>query len=215
VYEQDDWRQFIESIASADRAAVWSYNAVASAEFRLQVELGPMPYFGSILTAPVVLLIARPVFDASSTLHDHAFRREGWPLAALHPNAPSGMRRWWHDRLQRLIVAFGAREVANAVAAVPLTVWSSVRFDRDLRLPSRGRMLALGASAAGRGALMITTCEPALWTEEAQIASLPRSHHLMPRSCTGKIDPTSLGNEGWSTLCRRIEAHLHGTNVTP
>jgi hypothetical protein len=215
VHAQGDWRQLVDAIANEDRMAVWHYNAVTSTEFRLQVELGPMPCFGAIDTAPVVLLIAHPVFHPGSTLHDHSFRRSGWPLAALHPDAPSGARRWWHERLEHLIVAFGARAVANAVAAVPLTPWSSTRFDRDLRLPSRKRLLSLAASAARRGALMVTTREPALWTEAPDIAGLPRRQNVVPRSWRARIDPVSLGSDAWSLMCRQIEAHLRGGDVTP
>ncbi len=210
---QGDWWQLSDAIANEDRVAAWNYNAITSSDFRLQMELGPMPYLGAIATAPIVLLIAHPIFDAGSTLQDHAFRRSGWPLAALHPDAPSGTRRWWHERLEHLIVAFGARAVANAVAAVPLTPWSSLQFDRDLRLPSRPRMLSLGASAARRGGLLITMREPALWTETPEIAAMPRWQNLTPRSWRAHLDPVSLGSEGWSLLCRRVEAHLSKPDV--
>jgi hypothetical protein len=208
--DNDQWWSCAKAIATEDRIEVGAYNALACSEFRLQTELGPMPYFGAVETAPVVLLLAHPSRGgASFSLHDHVFRRSGWALAALHPDAPSGMRGWWHERLTPLIAAFGAQQVSNAVAAVPLTPWASGRFDRDLRLPSRARMLAIADAAARRGALIVTMREAALWTEAAGIAALPSRQHVTARTWRATyVDRLNLGDEGWSCVCRRIEEHL-------
>jgi hypothetical protein len=216
VVKHPSWPQRVDAIAAEDRVAVGAYNAVACDDFRLRAELGPVPCFGAVDTAPVVMLIANPRFDEDATLRDHAFQRSGWPLAALHPDAPSGLRQWWHERLDHLMVAFGAHAVANAVAAVPLTPWASARFDRDLRLPSRPRMLSIGASAAQRGSLIVTTCEPALWTESPAIASLAPGQKLAPRAWrTCALNPANLGESAWALLCGRVESYLRDHPLTP
>jgi hypothetical protein len=204
------------TIEAEDRVAAGAYNAIASSEFKLQTQLGPMPHFGAIECAPLVLLIAHPRFDGASTLHELSFRRPGWPLAALHPDAPAALRDAWHERLEHLIVAFGEHAVSNAVAALTLTPWASARFDRDLRLPSRRRMLAMAGAVAHRGALVLITCEPALWTESPEIASLPAWRSRAPCSWrSSAVHPARLGDAAWSLLCSRVEDYLRERPLRP
>jgi hypothetical protein len=211
VSDHAEWVELADAVDAEDRPGAGAYNARAETESKLQVELGPIPYFGAIAHAPLVLLIAHPAYNGAAKPGDHAFHRSGWPLAALHPEAPPGMRAWWQMRLSQLIALFDPRSVATAVAAIPLTPWASRSFDRELRLPSRRRMLAFAASAASRGALLVTMREPALWTESPEIAALPRWQNLLPRSWRAtRVDRENLGDAAWSLLCHRIAAHIEG-----
>lgn len=134
-----------EALIQADAEAIESYNRKAPERFKLHAELGPSPFEGDVEAASVVLLLANPGFDEKSTLHDHTFRRDGWPLAGLHREAPSGLSDWWPQRLKALTDKFGTQHVSRHIAALQLTPWASNKFDASLRLPSRTRVLALAA----------------------------------------------------------------------
>ena len=177
-------------------------------EHRLHLSLGPVPCVGAVATAPVVLLLSHPVLDARSTAQDYCFRRPGWPLSALHADAPPGQADWWRGRLEALIDLFGPQHVSNAVAAVFLTPWCSLAFDDRLRLPSRQRALDLAGKAAARDALMVMLRGENLWTEHPDIASLSTTRRLHPKSWrVTHINGRNLGEDAWSTVCRRIEIH--------
>ena len=144
-----------ESLIKADAEAIELYNRKVPEKFKLHTELGPSPFEGDIRAASVVLLLANPGFDETSTLHDHTFRRDGWPLAGLHHEAPLGLREWWPKRLKALTEKFGVQHVSRQVAALQLTPWASSKFDTSLRLPSRTRLLKLAAKVAQRGAVLL------------------------------------------------------------
>jgi hypothetical protein len=203
-----DWWRLAETISNEDLASVIEHNAGARSEHRLEALLGPVPCVGAIMTAPVVMLLSHPALSARSTPEDYSFRRPGWPLAALHPDAPGGLGDWWRSRLADLIDRFGAQHVANAVAAVFLTPWRSAGFDDRLRLPSRPRMLDLAASAASRDALLLMLRGEELWTEHAVIAALPPTHRLKPRTRRlTEISFQNLGEDAWNIICQRVEVH--------
>jgi hypothetical protein len=167
-----------------------------------------VPFLGAIRTAPVVLLLTHPALDALATPADYAFHRADWPLAALHPDAPPGLGGWWKNRLAALVELFGAQHVANSVAVTFLTPWCSEAFEARLRLPSRPRMLALGASAAARDALVLILRGGDLWTEHPDIASLPPTRRFYPRTWrTTRLDRDNLGDDAWTTVCKRIGVH--------
>jgi hypothetical protein len=195
-------------IENEDRDAIRVYNASAQGDLRLRVELGASPYEGDYVRAPVVILLANPGYDETSGANDHGFEREGWPLAALHPEAPPGVRLRWHARLGALVDAFGAQHVANSVLALHITPWASRRFDATLRLPSRRRMLHLASDVVRRGAIMMVLRAPELWTEHPEIAALPSSRRIHARSWRAShVHPDNIGDEAWVAVCRRVEAH--------
>ena len=86
-----DWWRLADTISTEDRPRALEHNAHASPQHRLELALGPVPCAGAIMTAPVVVLLSHPLLDAQSTPDDYSFRRAGWPLAALHPEAPRGI----------------------------------------------------------------------------------------------------------------------------
>lgn len=204
-------RALAERITLEDTDAIGTYNAHASQNYRLRTELGALPHDGNIERAPVVLLLGSPAFDETASMADHQSRPRGWPLAGLHPEAPSGLSAVWQARLSSLIDAFGAQHVANSVAALPLTPWASHDFDDRLRLPSRARMLEMAGVAARRGALLIVTCFEELWTESPEVADLSCERRFHPRSWRAThVSVDNLGAASWHAVCRRIEAHPTG-----
>ncbi len=196
-------------IEGEDRTAIRAYNARVPEDLRLQTELGPSPYEGDFNRAPVVMLLGALGYDETSTPHDHAFERDGWPLAGLHPDAPAGIRLRWHARLAPLVDSFGAQHVANSVLALHATPWACRRFDPGLRLPSRRRMLHLASDAVRRGALLMMLRGAELWTEHPEIAGLPPSRRIHARSWRAShLHPDNIGDEGWVAVCRRVTAHV-------
>ena len=202
------WWRLADTISNEDRVRALEHNVHAQPQHRLQLSLGPVPCVGAIMTAPVVVLLSHPMLDAQSTPGDYSFRRPGWPLSALHPEAPRGIATWWRERLAPLIDLFGAQHVSNALAGVFLTPWRSIAFDDRLRLPSRQRLLDLGASAAARDAFLITLRGDELWTEHAGIAALSPSRRIRPGAWrVTEFNARTIGDDAWSSICRRIEVH--------
>jgi hypothetical protein len=196
-------------IEDEDRVAVRAYNGRVHEDLRLRTELGPSPYEGDLNRAPVVMLLGALAYDEASGPDDHAFERDGWPLAGLHPEAPPGVRQRWHRRLAPLVDSFGAQHVANSVLALHVTPWACRRFNPQLRLPSRRRMLHLASDAVRRGALMMVLRGAELWTEHADIAALPPSRRIHARSWRAShVHPDNVGDEGWGAVCRRVHAHV-------
>jgi hypothetical protein len=203
-----EWWRLAETIAREDHAPAIEYNLRASPERRLLIAAGPIPCVGAVTTAPVVLLLLQPALEARSTWQDHSFRRPGWPLAALHPEAPPGLSSWWRARLEGLIDLHGAQHVSNSVAAIYLTPWYAIGFDDRLRLPSRKRQLELAGKAAARDALMLMPRGEFLWTESPEVASLPATRRLHAKSWrSSDVNAENLGEDAWEAVRKRIEIH--------
>ena len=203
-----DWWRLAAVIANEDRLETIRHNAGTEPEFRLYDSLGPVPCVGAIMTAPVVLLLSHPGLDRQSTPQDYSFHRPGWPLSALHPEAPPGIADIWHSRVAALVDRFGAQHVSNSVAGVFLTPWRSFAFADHLRLPSRARALGLAASAATRDSILLMMRHQDLWTEHPVIAALPSTRRFDPRWWrVTEISERNLGDNAWNALCRRIETH--------
>ena len=203
-----DWLSLSASIAREDHVAAKRYNAHAPSERKLGLSLGPVPFAGAIMTAPVVLLLSHPMEDGRATTHDYAFTRAGWPLSALHPQAPLAPAAWWRARVAALVHHFGAQHLANSIAAVYLTPWHAITLDALLRLPSRQRMLDLAATAAARDAILVVMQGSDLCTEHPDIASLPPARRVRTRSWRGtELSGRNLGDDVWDLICKRIEVH--------
>jgi len=203
-----DWQRLAAAISIEDALPAKRHNATARPEHQLQLPLGPVPCVGAITTAPIVLLLGRPVADARSTAHDYTFTPARWPLAPIHPQAPPALGEWWCPRVASLVQLFGAQHVANSVAAVYLTPWQTTMFDERLRLPSRARLLELGALAASRDAILIMMQGAALWTEHPAIASLPAARLVSTKSWRStELSRRNLGDELWDIVRKRVEVH--------
>ncbi|HKP67466.1 MAG TPA: hypothetical protein VJX31_12620 [Casimicrobiaceae bacterium] len=203
-----DWQRLSAAIAIEDALRANRHNDSARPEHRLHLSLGPVPCTGAIMTAPIVLLLGRPVADARSTALDYTFAPARWPLAALHPQAPAALGEWWGPRLESLVHLFGAQHVANSVAAIYLTPWLTTMFDERLRLPSRARLLDLAAAAASRDAILIMMQGSALWTEHPVIASLPPARLVSTKSWRStELSRRNLGGDLWDIVRKRVEVH--------
>lgn len=192
-----------ENLESLDARAIETYNLKAAAKFCLHPELGPSAYEGDIDRARVVLLLANPGYDSTSTIDDHRFSKTGWPLAGLHPAAPDGLRIWWHARLRGLVDRFGAKHVASTVACLQVTPWASPNFDADLRLPSRSAILAAAGQCAMRGSVMILMRAQRLWFESPELASSSKRFRVNSW-LTSYVSPGNLSAAAWEAVVTAV-----------
>src|SRR4051794_6251926 len=95
-------QQLVDATTRDDCMDACKYNLAAAPERRLSLA-SPVPFLGAVMTAPVVLLMTHPALDTRVTPENYSFQRPGWPLAALHPDAPKGLWEWWQYRLAPLM----------------------------------------------------------------------------------------------------------------
>ena len=195
----------LHEIHSSDVDTIARYNAKAQEHFKLRAELGPCPFEGDIETSPVVLLLANPGFDERSSLDDHKFKVDGWPLASLHHSAPEGMRDWWRPRLRALCERYGDQYISSKVAALQINPWASTNFDSGLRLPSQSKMLEIAEGAARRGAVLLVMRAARLWLESDVVQAYPLRYCTKSPRCS-YVSEANLGAEAW----RKINVALGG-----
>jgi hypothetical protein len=186
-------------LAQIDGEQVEAFNRRAKEPYRLHPELGPSAFEGDIDAARVLLLLANPGYDATSTGDDHSFSRAGWPLAGLHPEAPPGLRAWWSSRLRALIEQVGAQVVSQRVACLQFCPWASNKFGTPPRLPSQTATLEAAGRCAQRGAVLVVMRAEKLWLRsEAVRTSLKR--HRVNSWRSSYVSPGNLSAAGWSAI---------------
>jgi hypothetical protein len=204
----DDVKQVSALVADEDAAWLALHNAHARPSGRLYAESGAVPFLGAIATAPVVLLLTHPEIDTDTSARDYTFAREGWPLAALHPDAPPGLAQRWGRRLAPLVRRFGARHVSHSIAAVFLSPWPSVAFAPRLEFPSRRHLQGLVTRAAERDAAFVIGPEADAWFEHRVVAELPPTRRATTYAdAPEELDAGAIGADAWNLLCARIEVH--------
>ena len=204
----DEWRRLAGAVHDDDAAWLANRDAHARPAWPIVTSTGAVPSLGAVWTAPVVLLCAHPELDAATPPAGYHFSRDGWPLAALHPSAPSGLAERWRRRLASLVDLFGAQHVAHSVAAVYLNPWPGRVFDAGLVLPSRQRMLALATRVAERDAALVIAPGAEAWLAHPPIAALPPTRRCAVELSAGEdLDAAALGAESWDLLCSRIAVH--------
>lgn len=186
----------LDEIHRDDIGVIEQYNSTAKERFKLRTELGSSPYEGDIETSPIVLLLANPGFDETSSVNDHKFRVDGWPLAGLHQRAPAGMRDWWRPRLRTLCERYGDQYISTKIAALQINPWASTNFDAYLRLPSRTKMLGLAERAARRGAILLVMRAARLWLESDLIKNYSQRYNTKSVRCS-YVSEGNLASETW------------------
>lgn len=186
-------------IAALDLACIHKYNERARENYQIREVLGPSAFEGDVDGARVVLLLANPGFDETSTLDDHGFARPGWPLAGLHPEAPDGLRNWWTARLRGLIELCGAQQVSQRLACLQITPWASRNFDESLFLPSRSEILNAANRIAERGAVLVIMRAERLWLDARSVAS-SSSLCRVKNWRSSYISEGNLGTAAWTKV---------------
>jgi hypothetical protein len=182
-----------QDIINADQTAVAAYNSRAKEEYKLRTELGPCPHEGDINNSPIVLLLANPGYDEKSSVNDHTYSADGWPLAGLNPSAPVGMRKWWYPRLKQLCDQYGEQYISTKVAALQINPWASTSFDADLKLPSQQMQIDLAEKAVQRGAILIVMRAAKMWHSSAIIDQYSQRYKTNSARCSyltqGNLQP--------------------------
>jgi hypothetical protein len=204
----------IEHIIEQDIAAVERYNLKAKPHHVLQTNMGPSPFEGNIHSSPVVLLLANPGFDENSSVDDHHFKVDGWPLAGMHPNAPAGMRDWWRPRLRKLCEIHGEQTIASNIAALQINPWASTNYDPGLNLPSRKGQIALAEAAVNRGAVLIIIRAEKLWRSSEVIDKYSKTFRTNSYQ-SSYITEGNLPAEAWRELNEQISLASRGQLGSP
>lgn len=198
----------IEQIIASDFAAVERYNLKARPKHFLQTSLGPCPFEGNIHTSPVVLLLANPGFDENSSVDDHHFKIDGWPLSGLHPSAPAGMRDWWRPRLRQLCDIHGEKTIASTVAALQINPWASNKYDAGLKLPSQQSLIGLAEAAVRRSAVLIIMRAGEKW-RSSEVIDNYQSTYRTNSYLSSYITEGNLPAAAWREINERI-SHVNG-----
>lgn len=201
-----------------DADALRKYNASkeSSPAYHLHEHLGPCPFEGDIINAPVVLLLANPCSNDVVSA-DHKPTRDilsDWPLWGLHPNANKRLRAWWKPRLDTLIEQFGLQKISQSVAAIQLNPWASQKFDASNRgiLPSRQLMLDTAEATAKRGALLVVVRSVRLWCASEVIAQ-HTNKIINPHPICSYVSKGNLGECSFSAIELAIKNYLDDGNT--
>lgn len=195
-----------ERLALLDRDAVEAVNRCKREPYRLHPELGPSAYEGDIDAAKVVLLLANPGYDDTSTLIDHSFVREGWPLSGLHPEAPKGLRDWWYLRLRHLIERVGPQAVSKRVACLQVCPWASGKFDDALTLPSLAVTLDAATRCANRGSVLLVMRAEKCWLRSEAVRN-SHNRHRVNSWRSSYVSPGNLSASGWNSTLIALGAN--------
>lgn len=184
------------AIEQLDRKAVETYNHTALEKYRLRTELGPYAFEGDLANARVALLLSNPGFGEGSTPESHTYRRDGWPLAGLHPNAPAGTFAWTNRLLKQLVQQVDAQTVSQRVVKLEATPWASVKMDGNLRLPSRAVVLQAASELARRGVILVVMRSEALWLAAPEISKC-RNRYRVKNWRSASVSVGNLGQDAW------------------
>lgn len=186
-------------LSDIDAEHVQAFNRRTQEPYRLHPELGASAYEGDIDAAPLILLLANPGYDEGSTVEDHSFAREGWPLAGLHPEAPQGLRAWWSSRLRAVIERIGAQETSKRVACLQFCPWASSKFGGAPPLPSQAVMLDAAGRCAARGATLIVMRAERYWLRSERVRVAPNRYRVNSWR-SSYVSPGNLPDAGWRAV---------------
>jgi hypothetical protein len=151
----------------------------------------------------VLLLLANPGYDATSTWLDHAYTVAGWPLAGLHADAPPRLHAWWTARLRVLVDAFGAQHVAQRVCALQAHPWASASYDAGLVLPSGAEQDRIASEAAARGAVLLVARAARHWLAIPAVAAHPHTYRLRSTRAA-YVTPGNIAPPAWTAVLRAM-----------
>jgi hypothetical protein len=185
-----------------DKGPLSSFNASASDDFFVHLELLPEPFLGSP-SAPVVVLGLNPGFkEADLTQHtDPSFISRSrcnlmhgpsdYPFYLLDPGITR--TKWWDRKLDSLIKLVGREIVARGVLCVEYFPYHSRRFQhRRVQVPSQKYGFELVRQALLRQAVIIVLRGRRLWlTAVPELQSYrtlyytnnPQNPIISPRNC--------------------------------
>jgi len=187
-----------------DAERVSAFNASASDDTALQLELLPEPFLGNP-NAPVVLLNLNPGFDPRDEVYHREpkfiersrenlrHQKSDYPFFLLDPAITAPGNRWWTRKLGALIREFDLLTVAQRVLCVEYFPYHSRRFGHGkLVLPSQEYSFSLVRRAIEHKATIIIMRSKRIWFEAVpelngygrlyQLRNA-RSPYISPRNC--------------------------------
>jgi hypothetical protein len=159
-----------------DSDAICAHNATAPEAYRLQLDLLPEPFFGSI-KAPAVLLLLNPGFDdrdseaharpgfQSALRNNYTHGSSEFPFYYLDPVLDGPGRKWWERKLGP-VMKIDRKKLAISLLCVQYFPYHSRRFRSSLRLDSQKYGFHLVRSAINRGAVVVIMRAKKLWIKE-------------------------------------------------
>lgn len=194
-------QKYFDSCES-DLLCIEEYNArrKSNSKTKIQVHMKPSPFDGDPFTARIVLLMNNPGFDplTSSPLH-HSLSFSGWPLAGLHPDAPSAFRKWYERPFGYLLRQgqYPAKMISNRIAIIQLCPWASEEFDVCLELPSRQQQVELAQQAVKRGAIVIIGRSIDAWRDALGVGPFIFNTRSVRNP---RISPGCLPSDAWPLI---------------
>lgn len=195
VYPENPWRQLplLEPfVLPEDNGALSAFNASASDNSFVHLELLPEPFLGSP-NAPVVVLGLNPGFkEADLTQHaDSSFVNRSrnnllhgpsdYPFYLLDTGIVRTM--WWDRKFGSLVTRFGRQVVARGVLCVEYFPYHSRRFHhRKVQVPSQNYSFGLVRQALYREAVIIVLRGRRLW-----FAAVPELQSYRSLYCTRSV----------------------------
>lgn len=166
-------------ILPSDRELVFSFNEIASQNYRIHEELLPEPFLGNP-KSNIFLLNLNPGYSEEDPIfHRDLFFFENsrknlahfigpeYPFFLLNPllSACPG-HRWWKNKLKILIEKFGLKKVANGICCVEYFPYHSKKF-KPLKkiLDSQKYGFNLVKEAISRHALIVIMRKEKGWLE--------------------------------------------------
>lgn len=204
-------------VLADDRDDVLRFNTAAGEKVRLELELLPEPWVGS-LGAPIVLLALNPGVSAEDfTLHRtsefrnrviacHCQQKTEWPYYYLDPDVEGPGARWSRRILGPLIRECGLAAVARGVVLLEYLPYHSRHFaHRRLALPSQTFSFELVRASLAKASAIFVTRGIKVWTEA--VPSLIQNPKLFRTRSVQNIS-ISQNNcpDGWAAAVAAIRA---------
>ncbi|MBC7750390.1 MAG: hypothetical protein H7Z73_01540 [Candidatus Saccharibacteria bacterium] len=195
-------------IEEIDHECVEKYNKrrLENSTYKLQVNMRPCPFEGDIKNSRVILLLANPGYDDSSSINDHHrnVSYSEWPFFGLHDESPSGMRDWWRLRLDRLRqnLSVDWQFMSKNIAAIQMNPWASTKFDSSAKLASRDFMFEIARDCAKRDALFVVMRARKHWDSALKGYE---DNLIYTNSCRcSYLTEGNLRKEDWSRIIKSI-----------
>jgi len=162
-------------VLAEDAEMVTQFNRTASDDARLQLDLLPEPFQGSV-SAPVVLLGLNPgVSKEDASIHAQpgfhrilratlAHEAVPYPFYLLNPEVLGPGREWWDRKLASVLKAVPRQVVSERLLSIEYAPYHSRRFGHPaMVLPSQHYGFHLLRQAMGRGAVVVLMRGRRLW----------------------------------------------------
>ena len=202
-------------VLKSDTFAIDAFNATASEDHRIHLEILPEPFLG-VPTADIVLLSLNPGFSPEEEKFHHlddyfrtvalanlAHEEQPFPFYFLEPRKKSPGHDWWQKRLGSLIELFGHRAVAHNVLCLEFFPYHSKKYSpKTPMVPSQSYTFALLEAAIERDAVIIGMRSLDRWFDAVPKLADYTIHKLNSTQAV-YVSPNNCPT-GYAEACRRL-----------